>query len=415
MKLAVIGGGSTYTPELLSGLIEAPLPNLEVCLYDPDLTRVEPILGFCLRMARRVESPIKISAASSLEETLVNANFVVTQLRVGGQEARHADILMGLKYDLVGQETTGVGGMAKALRTIPVLLEIAAAMERHCPDAWLINFTNPSGLVTEALRRFGRERVLGLCNVPIEVHMELSDYFKRPQEDIELDWVGLNHLGWVRHVKIDGVDRMDEVIEQVEEGALDHLPEVEYPRGLVRALGMLPSCYLRYFYAPEKIIAELKASPQTRAEQVQEIDAALFERYRDPTCDTLPELLKQRGGAWYSRLAIQVLHALNSDEPSVHIVNVPNGETFSDLPPDATVEVACEISKAGVRPLPTRPLEDSIVGLIRQVKSYERLTIEAALERSRDTALLALMANPLIPHAQTANALLKDLIDRDHI
>ena len=415
MKLAVIGGGSTYTPELLSGLIESPLPNLEVCLYDPETSRVEPIVGFCLRMARRVSSPIKISAASTLEESLLGADFVVTQLRVGGQEARHDDILMGLKYDLIGQETTGVGGMAKALRTIPVLLEIAATMERVCPDAWLINFTNPSGLVTEALRRFGRERVLGLCNVPIEVHMELSEYFNRPQEAIDLDWVGLNHLGWVRQVNVDGVARIEEVIDQVEGGALEHLPEAEYPRGLIRALGMLPSCYLRYFYAPEKIIAELKSAPKTRAEQVQEIDAALFERYRDPSCDTLPEQLKQRGGAWYSRLAIQVLHALNNDQPSVHIVNVPNGNTFSSLPPDATVEVPCEISSAGVQPLSTNPLEDSIVGLIRQVKSYERLTIEAALEKSRDKALLALLANPLIPHAQTAHALLQELIDRDHI
>jgi len=245
--------------------------------------------------------------------------------------------------------------------------------------------------------------------------MELSDYFKRPQDAIELDWVGLNHLGWVRQIKVDGVDRINEVIDQVEGGDLAHLPEVEYPRGLIRALGMLPSCYLRYFYAPEKIIKELKASPKTRAEQVQEIDAALFERYRDPNCDTLPELLKQRGGAWYSRLAIQVLHALNSERSSIHIVNVPNGDTFRSLPPDATVEVPCEISRAGVRPLRTTPLEDSIAGLIRQVKSYERLTIEATLDHSRDKALLALLANPLIPHAQTASALLQELIERDHI
>ena len=288
-------------------------------------------------------------------------------------------------------------------------------MERCCPDAWLINFTNPAGLITEALLRFGRKKVLGLCNVPIELHMDLAEVLHVDASEIELDWVGLNHLGWVRHIWVNGQDRLPEIIERYETGELVDLAEIDYPPGFISALGMLPSYYLRFFYAPERILADLKSSPKTRAEVVSEIEVDLFDLYRDPQEVTLPELLKQRGGAWYSRLAIQVIHALYSEEPTIHIVNTTNGDTFPELPRDASIEVPCEISKNGVNPLPTRAPEDSIIGLIRQVKAYERLTIEAAVEHSSDKAYLALMANPLVPNAATAHAIFEVLKTRQHI
>ena len=414
-KLAVIGGGSSYTPELLSGLIQHPLPNLSIQLYDPNQDRLTPVVGFCQRMARKQGVDLAIEGASSLEACLQGADFVVVQLRVGGQQERHQDIRMGLDRGLIGQETTGVGGMAKALRTLPVMLEIAQKMEELCPQAWLINFTNPAGLITEGLYRFGRKKVVGLCNVPIEMQMDLSEYFQVDSRDLHLDWVGLNHLGWVREVWVKGENRIEEIVQEMEGGQLSHLPEVEYPEGFLSNLGMIPSSYLSYFYAPDQMMKELLDAPQTRAEVVQEIEQDLFNLYRDPSCDVLPELLKKRGGAWYSRLAVQVLHALNSDQPEILIVNTANQGTIKALPDDASIEVACKVSKAGIEPLDLKPPNEEIMGLMCQVKAYERLTIEAVVERSPRKAYMALMAHPLVPSASEAQWMMNRLEQRNHL
>lgn len=417
MNIAVIGGGSSYTPELLNGLIDraATLGVERVVLQDPREDRLGPVTTFCRRMAEAAGASIAIEQTTDLDTALQGADFVVVQIRVGGWEGRHEDIQLGLRHGLVGQETTGVGGFAKALRSVPVVVDIAKRVEEICPDAWLLNFTNPAGLVTEAVLKYGREKCVGLCNVPIEMHMEIAKLLGRPSEEVALDWVGLNHLGWVRKILVDDEDVLPGLIGQIDAGVPGpaNVPEIDYPEGFLKALGMIPSSYVRYFYMPDEMLAEISAKKKTRAEEVAEIEQELLRLYADPSSPaTLPELLSQRGGAWYSRLAVDVLAALASEEPTVHIVNTRNDDAVMALPTSCTVEVPCTISKAGVVPHDRGVVEDSIVGLMSAVKAYESLTVEAAIHKDREKALLALVANPLVPNATVAKNVLDDLIAR---
>lgn len=416
MKIAVIGGGSTYTPELLHGLLEraTELGLAQVVLHDLRPDRLEPVVGFCQRMARHMGRDVSVDATTELDEALDGATFVVNQIRVGGQEGRHEDIRMGLDLGLVGQETTGVGGFAKALRSIPASLDLARRMDARCPDAWMLNFTNPSGMVTEALLNHGRDRVVGLCNVPIEMHMEIAGVLDRPVEEVSLDWVGLNHLGWCRRVLVDGEDVLPAMIDQIDRGVAGpaNLPELRYPEGFLRALGMIPSSYVRFFYATEEMRSILEAKKQTRAEEVMALEAELQSLYADPAQVELPELLSERGGAWYSRLAVDIVGALSSDEPSVHIVNTLSRGAVEGMPDDASVEIPCTISRDGVTPRDCGPVEEEIAGLMRHVKAYERLAVEAAVTGSRDKAYLALVANPLVPDVKAARQALDRLVDR---
>ncbi len=416
MKIAVIGGGSTYTPELLHGLVArgAALGVDEVVLQDPRPERVGPVSAFCARMAAAGGAAFSVRGTADRADALDGADFVVIQIRVGGQEGRHEDIQLGLRHGLIGQETTGVGGFAKALRTIPAVLEIARDVEARCPDAWILNFTNPSGIVTEALLRHGRERCVGLCNVPIEMHMEVAKLLGVGSADVALDWVGLNHLGWVRRVLVRGNDVLPGFIDQIEAGVSGpaNIPEIAYPEGFLRALGAIPSSYARYFYCTQEMLSAIRQSPRSRAEEVMEIEEQLLAIYGDGGSDELPVLLSERGGAWYSRLAVDVLGALCSDTPTTHIVNTANRGTVPDLPADAVVEVPCAISRAGVFPEDRGAVDESMLGLIRAVKAYERLTIDAATGRDRDAALMALVANPLVPEVETAKAVLDDIVAR---
>lgn len=416
MKLVVVGAGSSYTPELMNGIVSDPsLPIDRVVLQDPRAERLGPVGHFSRRMAKAAGGGVSVAIEPDLDRALEGADFVVVQIRVGGQEGRHEDIQLGRRHGLIGQETTGVGGFAKALRTVPVVLDIARRVEAIAPDAWLLNFTNPAGLVTEAVHRHVRDRCIGLCNVPIEMQMDLAEILGVAPESVSLDWVGLNHLGWARRVLVDGRDVLPELLSQIEDGVPGpaNVPEIDYPSGLLRALGAIPSSYVRFFYMPEQMRAELEAGPKTRAEEVAAIEAELMQIYADPSSPTtLPEQLSQRGGAWYSRLAVQVLRALVSAAPEVHIVNVRNDGTIAGLAADASVEVPARISRSGVSPIGRGRVEESMLGLIQQVKAYETLTIRAAVERDRDVALLALLANPLVPSADVAAAVLTDCAER---
>jgi 6-phospho-beta-glucosidase len=418
MRIAVIGGGSSYTPELVQGLAQraAALSLEEIVLVDPDRDRLSAVSGFCRRMLSRLGAKVRVSEAERTA-ALHEAGFVVTQLRVGGQQARHEDIVMGLKHDLIGQETTCVGGFAKALRTVPVVLDIARELERVAPAAWLVNFTNPSGLVTEAVQRHSGVRCVGLCNVPIETQMDLAAALKVAPEELALDWVGLNHLGFIRRVLVKGEDLLPRVIRELEAGSMDSMKLMDhrYPAGFLTALGMLPTAYVRYFFATESLLAELKAAKKTRAEEVQAIDAELFATYRDPKSDVLPAALQQRGGAWYSRLAVDVIAALQQPKPTTLIVNTANRGAVSDLPVDASVEVPCQVSRDGVVPEPCGKVDEVALGLMRAVKAYERLAIEAAVTRDRAIAWRALTAHPLVGSAAKAGAVLDDLITRRHL
>jgi 6-phospho-beta-glucosidase len=326
---------------------------------------------------------------------------------VGGQQARHRDESL-VRHGIVGQETTGAGGFAKAIRTIPKILEIAARVRAKAPGAWVVNFTNPSGIVTEALLRHGGVEAVGLCNIPVETRMEAAKALSAPPESLELDWVGLNHLGWVRRVRLAGEDITDAVIGMLSGGPAN-IPDLDYGPDLFAALRMIPSPYLRYFYATEDMVATLQAQPKTRAQVVMELEDRLFAYYRDPATHEKPALLSERGGAWYSRVALSVMEGLLSPVPRVEVVNTLNRGALPWLPDDAVVEVPAEVSSFGVKVRPIEPVPEEILGLIRQVKSYERLTIEAAITQSREKALLALMANPLVRTLAKARAVLADM------
>jgi 6-phospho-beta-glucosidase len=417
VKIAVVGGGSTYTPELVEGLIQAAAGLRLACvsLMDIDPERLTVVAGFCERMRAHAGAPFRLEATGSLDASLEGADFVLTQVRVGGQRGRHLDTRLGLDHGLIGQETTGVGGFAKALRTVPVMLEVCRRMAERCPAAWLINFTNPSGLVTEALLKHGRERVIGLCNIPLNLRMDIARLLGVEPARVQLDYLGLNHLSWVRRVLLDGQDVLPRALEQFTgAGRPANIPEeLDYPPEFVRALGLLPSSYLRYYYLPRRALAELLARPKSRAEEVMQVEAELLRTYRDPTQRTKPAALEKRGGAYYSRAAVELVQALAGDRGERHVLNVRNAGALACLPPEVVVELECRVDARGAIPLPVAAPGPEIRGLLQHVKAYEELAVEAAVRGSRRQAILALANHPLVGDAELA-VLLVDEIARVH-
>ncbi|MBN1964762.1 MAG: 6-phospho-beta-glucosidase [Anaerolineae bacterium] len=400
LKIAVIGGGSTYTPELVDGFIRYhdELPVESVYLQDIDRGRLDIVGGLSKRMLDRVGIPIY--ATTDRAEALDGADFVITQLRVGGMAARALDERIPLKFGVIGQETTGPGGFAKALRTVPVMLEIARDIERLAPQAWLINFTNPSGLITEALLRHSQVRAIGLCNVPINMQRQAAQVLGVAPERIELDYVGLNHLSWARHVWLDGEDVTARLLESGGAWGDD-----QFALSWLKELGMIPNYYLRYYVHRDRVLAEEQSATQTRAEYLQQVEADLLKMYTDPALDEKPALLNERGGAFYSTAAVELIRAIAQDRREVHIVNVRNGEALPDLPPECAVEVPAVIGKSGAHPLTAGRLPATLRGLVAAVKAYEELTIEAAVTGDEGTAQLALLAHPLVPSWDVAVAL----------
>jgi len=417
VKVAVIGGGSTYTPELIEGLIahRDDLGLSEVALMDIATERLGIVGDFCRRMVAHAGAGFRITDAAELGPALDGAGFVLTQIRVGGQAGRHQDIQLGLRHGLVGQETTGVGGFAKALRTVPVILDICREMETRCPQAWLINFTNPSGLVTEAILKHGRKRAIGLCNNPINLKIDVAGYLGVEPGKVQLDYIGLNHLSWVRRILVDGGDVLPGILEAVTgAGRPANIPEeLDYPPGFIRALGMIPSSYLRYYYLTRQMLAELQQKKKSRAEEVMEVEEELLQVYRDPSTKEKPEALSKRGGANYSRAAFELIRAIHLDLSEVHVVNVQNQGTIACLPPDGAIEVACRVDAQGAHPLPLDPPGPEIRGLMQHVKAYEELAVQAAVTKSRRTAVMALCAHPLVADAELSGILVKE-IENDH-
>lgn len=409
VKVAVVGAGSTYTPELVEGFARRAdrFPMEELALHDLDPERLEIVGGLAERMLRRAGYAGHLVRTLDRDRALEGADFVIVQLRVGGNRARYLDETIPPRYGCVGQETTGPGGFAKALRTVPVVLELAEETARRAaPGAWFVDFTNPTGLVTQALLDAGH-RALGLCNVAISLQRELAARFGVEPERVELEHVGLNHLSWERAVRVDGVDRLPEILERLEEEPV----EAGFPPELVRALGALPSYYLRYYYFTDRIVAEQRGGARTRAEEVMEIEAGLLELYRDPSLDRKPELLERRGGAFYSEAAAQLVASLHEGAGDVQVVNVRNDGAIPNLPPEDVVEVPARIDREGAHPLPLTGLAPEMLGLVQHAKAYERLAIAAALTGDRTTALKALITNPLGPDADVAPALLAELLE----
>jgi len=416
MKIAVVGGGSTYTPELVEGIATwalEPGGPTHLTLVDVDEARQDVVAGFTRRMLAHSGSSVVLEATMDLRAGLQGADFVVIQIRVGGQAGRHQDILLGLKHSLIGQETTGVGGLAKALRTIPAALEIVRIANEVAPGAWVVNFTNPAGMVTEAILNHGTDRAVGLCNVPRELQIDIASHLSLPESSLELDWIGLNHLGWIRKIMHREQDILPKVLEILETpGGPANIPEISYPKGFLAALGMLPSSYVRYYYETERMLDGIRRSPLTRAQQVMRIEEELLAIYRDEAQVKKPKLLSERGGAWYSRVACDVMRALCSEEGAVHVVNTLNRGVIPMLSDDASVEVRCSIDRTGITPLPLDPPDERIAGLIQQVKSYESLGVKAAVEKDRDAMLMALNAHPLVPSATVASRVAAEIIER---
>ncbi len=389
----------------------------EVALMDISAPRLEIVGGFIERMCAKLCPQVRITKHSTLSPALEEADFVVAQLRVGGQQARLLDEQLGQSNGVIGQETTGVGGMAKALRTIPALLEIAHGMDQLAPQATLINFSNPVSIVTEALIGHSKAQVIGLCNIPISQRMELAAHMGVSPEDVELDSVGLNHLSFIRSVKVGGEERLGALIEDVSSLLRSghkpaNIPDLDFPASLLTALRMIPSDYLRYFFMQQETVKEQQEAPKLRAEEVAEIEAELLSYYQDPSNVERPELLKQRGGAFYSHAALEIITAMALDTPTRMIVDVRNGDTIPELPAQACIEVPCIVDAQGARPLPQRPLEPAIRGLIQHVKAYEEQTIEAAIHQDPRALYLALLSHPLTPSAAMAERLAERLLDR---
>ena len=408
VKIAVVGGGSTYTPELIDGLAtrEARLPVDELALLDIEPERLGIVGDFARRMLDHHGWHGSLVTTTDRDAALDGADFVVIQLRVGGQAARLRDETIPLRFGCVGQETTGPGGFTKALRTVPVILELAeAAARRTAPGAWLVDFTNPVGIVSQALLDAGH-RAIGLCNVAIGFQRTFAARFGVDPGRVELEHVGLNHLSWLRAIRVDGVDRLPELLGTAPTELAD---EVGLPVDLVTALGALPSYYLRYYYLSSEVVAEQR-NGHTRAEEVMTIEHDLLELYRDPTLVTKPPLLERRGGAFYSEAAAQLMASLHAGTGDVQIVDIRNDGAIAGLPDSAVVEIPARIDRDGAHPVDLAPLDPSIRGLVQQVKAFEELTIRAALEGDRAVALTALLANPLVRDARTAEPLLAELL-----
>jgi len=409
LKIAVVGGASTYTPELVQGFVtrEDRLPVDELALFDVDSERLGVVGGLAGRMLARAGWTGRLVQTGRREEAVDGADFVVVQLRVGGQAMRLVDETLPLEFGCVGQETTGPGGFAKALRTVPVVLELAEETARRgAPGAWLVDFTNPVGIVTQALLDQGH-RAIGLCNSAIGFQRRLAARLGVAPERVELEHVGLNHLTWERAVRVDGNDRLPELLER-HGGQI--AGDLGLPVALLRALGVIPSTYLRYYYATADVLDEQRRRP-SRAEEVAEIERGLLELYRDPALDTKPELLERRGGAFYSEAAAALIASLHAGTGDVQVVDVRNDGALPDLPDDAVVEVPARVDASGAHPLRLDPLAPELLGLVQQAKAYERLAVQAAVGGDRTAALKALLANPLVGDYRVAAPLLEALLE----
>jgi 6-phospho-beta-glucosidase len=409
MKLAVVGGGSTYTPELVDGFarLQAVLPVEELVLTDPAADRLALVGGLAQRMFARAGHSGAVRYTDSLVDAVDGADVVLIQLRVGGQAARLVDETLPLECGCVGQETTGWGGLAKALRTVPVVLDIAETVAKHAkPDAWIVDFTNPVGIVTRALLDAGH-RAVGLCNVAIGFQRQFAALRGVAPDRVALDHVGLNHLTWVRGATVDGVEVLPQLIADHGEEIADR---TGLPLSLTQRLGVVPSYYLRYFYAHDSVVAEQRREP-SRAEKVAEIERTLLDLYADPTLDTKPDLLEQRGGAFYSEAAVQLVASLTADTGDVQVVNLRNAGTFSFLADDAVIEVPATISAAGPRPVTLAPLGPLQAGLVAHVSAYEELALDAAVRGGRERVFQALLAHPLIGQLDVAERLTDMLLE----
>ena len=420
LKIVTIGGGSSYTPELVEGLIRRSeeLPVGEFWLVDvPEGREKLQIVGsLAQRMVEGAGLDMRVRLTLDRREALPGAHFVTTQFRVGGLEARARDERIPLQFGVIGQETTGPGGFAKAMRTIPVLLEISREMEELCPDAWLINFTNPTGVLMETSLRHTRVKAIGLCNVPINMQMGVARFLGVEPSAVRVDFAGLNHLVYGLKVYVNGREQTAEVIEALAAGSsmtMRNIVDLGWEPDFIRSLKLIPCPYHRYYYQSDAMLAEeLEAARThgTRAEVVKQVEAELFELYKDPKLAVKPPQLERRGGAYYSDAACNLIASLYGDKRDIQPVNIRNEGAIADLPFDAAVEVSAVITREGPRPVAMGHLPAQARGLVQLIKAYEELTVQAGVYGDYGAALQALALHPLVPSSRVAQAIFDEII-----
>ncbi|MDV3450930.1 6-phospho-beta-glucosidase [Bacillus safensis] len=423
LKVVTIGGGSSYTPELVEGFIkrydEFPISELWLVDIEAGKEKLEIVGNLAKRMVKKAGLPIEVHLTLDRRKALVDADFVTTQFRVGLLEARMKDECIPLKYDVIGQETNGPGGLFKGLRTIPVILDIVKDIEELCPNAWLVNFTNPAGMVTEAVLRYSNHRkVVGLCNVPIGIRMGIAKGLGVDASRVEVSFAGLNHMVFGLNVFLDGKSIMDQVIEDMADPnssmSMNNIQAIPWDADFLKGLGVIPCPYHRYYYKTSDMLAEEKkaaANEGTRAEVVRALENDLFELYKDPDLDIKPPQLEKRGGAYYSDAACNLIASIYNDKHDIQPVNTINNGAISDIPNDSAVELNCVITKDGPKPIAVGEMPVAVKGLISQIKSFERVAAEAAVTGDYNTALVAMTINPLVPSDAIAKSILDEMLE----
>lgn len=422
IKIVTIGGGSSYTPELIEGFIQRydELPVRELWLVDiPEgKEKLETVGALAKRMVKKAGVPIDIHLSLDRKEALPGADFVTTQIRVGLLEARAKDEEIPLKYGVIGQETNGPGGLLKGLRTIPVILDICKDIEQLCPDAWLINFSNPAGMVTEAVLRYSNiTKTVGLCNVPIGMHMGVAELLDVEADRVHIDFAGLNHMVYGLEVYLDGEIVTNKVLDLLSSGAgmtMKNIVDLGWEKEFIKALNVLPCPYHRYYYQTSKMLEQEQEDLKekgTRAKVVQQLESELFDLYSDPKLAIKPPQLEERGGAYYSDAACRLIHSIYNDKRDIQPVNVKNNGAITGIPADSAVEVNCIITKEGPKPINVGELPVAVRGLVQQIKSFERVAAEAAVTGDYHQALLAMTINPLVPSDTVAKEILDEMLE----
>jgi len=423
LKIVTIGGGSSYTPELIEGFINRyeTLPVTELWLVDVEKgkEKLEIITNLAKRMVEKSGLPIKIFATLDRRSALKDADFVTTQMRVGLLDARIKDERIPLSHGLIGQETNGFGGMFKALRTIPIILDIVKDMQELCPDAWLINFTNPAGMVTEAIYRYTNfKKAIGLCNVPIGMAAGIAKLLEVDRSRITMEIQGSNHNIFATDVCLDGKSVFNQVMElyinNAENASMRNIKALEYSKGLLKGLNAIPCPYHNYyFFTKEQLETQLEEfeKGEVRAEVVKKVEEELFELYKDVNLKEKPKQLEQRGGALYSEAACNLIDSLHNNKGDAQYVNIPNKGTITNLPNDCSIEVACFITADGPKPTPLGELKPTVNGLIQTIKSFESLVVQAAVEGSKEIAITAMNVNPLCSSDHLANTVFEEMLE----
>ncbi|WP_042277833.1 6-phospho-beta-glucosidase [Faecalimicrobium dakarense] len=421
LKIVTIGGGSSYTPELIEGFIKRceELPLSEIWLVDIEegKEKLNIVGNLAKRMVKKAGLDIDVHLTLDRREALKDADFVTTQLRVGLLDARIKDESIPLSHGIIGQETNGAGGLFKALRTVPVVLDIVKDIQELCPNAWLINFTNPTGIITEAVFRYTNfKNYIGLCNVPIGMRNGIAKEFEVEHERIHMDFAGLNHMVYGLNVSLDGIDVTEEAIEKFTNSkiSMQNIKAIDFNPEFVKALGVIPCPYHRYYYKSKEMLEEELhefSKGKARGQVVKELEDQLFELYKDENLDVKPPQLEKRGGAYYSDAACNLISSIYNDKGDIQVVNTLNNGAIRDFKDDQSVEVSSVITKNGPKPLSIGYLPEAVHGLVSEIKSFELLAAKAAVYGDYDTALLALSINPLIPSDDTAKVLLDEMLE----